>query len=320
MDAELSVHPRCDTRSRTLYVRFLRGWVTSLGAAVTTSPSVDRCLWDSEDVPALLRVAVSASHRAGDYLLRQFRRQVRARYKTSPGAVGPPATDLVSACDVCAEEMIRETLTSAFPSCGVVGEEGGARGDGDLRWYVDPIDGTYNFLRGLPLFCVSIGYELGDVPLGGCVHDPVGGETFAAHHDELRLDGRRLAVATRAPAGPPLVLTDIPNGGPGFRPGDNRLIGDLLEHAELRRIGSSALALAWVAAGRADMALNTNVYAWDVAAGRALVTAAGGRFAAVPDPVPTDRRGSFVAWLQSADHLADRVLARMNVAREHGRS
>ncbi|MEQ4304941.1 inositol monophosphatase [Plantactinospora sp. B6F1] len=286
---------------------------------MTIRLDVERRPWDTDDMPALLGAAVSASHRAGEYLLRQFRKQVRTRHKIPPGAAGAPATDLVSECDLRAEEIIRETLDAAFPNCTVVGEESGPRGNGDLRWYVDPIDGTYNFLRGLPLFCISIGYEVGGVPLGGCVHDPVGGETFAAHCDELRLDGWRLPVDERSTVGPPLVLTDVPNGGPAFRPGDSHLVGNVLRHAELRRIGSSALALAWIASGRADMALNTNVYAWDVAAGRALVTAAGGRFAAVPDPVPTDRRGSFVAWLPSADHLADRVLAWLDVATERGR-
>ncbi|MDW5328882.1 inositol monophosphatase [Plantactinospora sp. KLBMP9567] len=294
--------------------------MTDLGAAVTIRSNVDRCPWDTDDVPTLLHAAVSASHRAGDYVLRQFRKQVRVRHKITPGVAGSPATDLVSECDVYAEEIIRKTLNSAFPNCGVIGEESGPHGNGDLRWYVDPIDGTYNFLRGLPLFCISIGYEVGGVPLGGCVYDPVGGETFAAHCDEFRLDGWRLPLAGRSPVGPPLVLTDVPNGGPAFHPGDGRLIGDVLHHAELRRIGSSALALAWTAAGRADMALNTNVYAWDVAAGRALVTAAGGRFAAFPDPVPTDCRGSFVAWLPSADRLAERVLEWMDVATERGRS
>jgi myo-inositol-1(or 4)-monophosphatase len=258
---------------------------------------------------SLVALAAEASVRAGRHVIERRGHGVTAKVK---GA----AHDMVTEIDAEAESLIREMLTVGT----VVGEESGTSGSGDIRWYVDPIDGTYNFVRGVPLFAVSIGVQIGERIIGGAVYDPVRDELFTAVNDGLRLNGGLLGVDSPAPpafgspappAAPdslPMVLTDIPTAG--LRDAaEFELFADLLETTDLRRIGSSALALAWVACGRADVTANADVFVWDVAAGRALVAAAGGGFAGVPGEPGTERRTGFVAWRPGFAELGGRIAA-----------
>ncbi|MEU0519649.1 inositol monophosphatase family protein [Streptosporangium sp. NPDC006007] len=257
---------------------------------------------------ALVALAAEAGVRAGRHVIERRRDGVTLRTK---GA----AHDMVTEIDAEAEAVIRAMLTVGT----VVGEESGVSGSGDVRWYVDPIDGTYNFARGVALFAVSIGVEVGGRLVGGVVYDPVRDELFTAVGGELRLNGRLLgtdppaplstpASASAAPDSPPMVLTDIPTAGLRDT-AEFELFADLLETTDLRRIGSSALALAWVACGRADLTANADVFVWDVAAGRALVAAAGGGFVGVPGEPGTERRTGFVAWRPGFAGLGGRVAA-----------
>lgn len=230
---------------------------------------------------------------------------VRERFHASP--VSRPKSsehDRVTEADGLAEDMIRRELLTAHPASVVIGEERGEHGTGRVRWYVDPIDGTYNFARGIPLFCLSLGVVLDGTVLGGCVYDPIRDEMFTASEGVLRVNG---ATATRRGQGPPMLLTDLAPCR-SWTAGPTDAVTAALDGCDIRRIGSSALALAWVAAGRADLAANANVYAWDVAGGQALVTAAGGGYTGLPDErLRTDRQGGFVAWGPGYGERAQRL-------------
>ncbi|MGW4892731.1 inositol monophosphatase family protein [Kitasatospora sp. NPDC004240] len=264
------------------------------------------------DPAALLEAAVAAARRAAGELTRRNPAGLGVRTKSS-------AYDVVTAADLAAEEVIRATLLERFPASTVIGEEGAAAGVPDrpgergadgagtgVRWIVDPIDGTYNFARGLPLYAISVGFEVAGRPAGGVVLDPVRDELYTALDGEFRLDGERVAPPAPSPGVAPLVLTDIPSAGVDD-PAELTLFRELLDHSDVRRIGSSALMLALVAAGRADLAVNADVFVWDIAAGRTLVTASGGGFVAVPDEERTSRPGGFVAWRPGFEDLGLRV-------------
>ncbi|SNS43093.1 myo-inositol-1(or 4)-monophosphatase [Actinomadura mexicana] len=256
---------------------------------------------------ALVGAAARVARRAGRALLEASGTMTAARAKA-----GTHAHDVVTEADAAAEAMIRMELTGACPGSVVVGEEGGTGGAGDgpgreVRWYVDPIDGTHNFSRGLPLFCVSIGVTLRGEPVGGCVYEPAVDETYTAAGGRLLRGGRPV------PPGParavPMVLTDLPRAGTAPDPAELALFAELVAAADVRRIGSAALALAYVATGRADMAVTPDAFAWDCAAGRVLVTASGGTFAAVPAEPSVRRPGAFAAWRPGLDGLGAEVVA-----------
>ncbi|MFD0535977.1 inositol monophosphatase family protein [Actinomadura luteofluorescens] len=260
-----------------------------------------------DDAWALVGAAARAARRASRTLLDGPGTMAAARAKA-----GTHAHDVVTEADAAAEALIRAELTGACPGSVVVGEEGGAgeAGDGpgrDVRWYVDPIDGTHNFSRGLPLFCVSIGVTVrgsrsagaSTSPRGTRRTPPPGAGCCAAAVPSRRQPARAV----------PMVLTDLPRAGAVPDPGELALFTELLAAADVRRIGSAALALAYVATGRADMAVTPDAYAWDCAAGRVLVTASGGTFAAVPAEPSVRRPGAFAAWRPGLDGLGASVVA-----------
>jgi myo-inositol-1(or 4)-monophosphatase len=221
---------------------------------------------------------------------------------------------VVTAADLAAEDLIAAELAAAAPGSVVVGEERGGEergGDGrtaEVCWYVDPIDGTHNFSRGVPLWCVSIGLTVRGAPAGGCVYEPVRDRLYSASTGGvLRCDGE--PVPAPPPRAVPMVLTDVPRPGGAPDPAELALFADLMAAADVRRVGSAALALAYVAAGHADLAVTPDAFAWDMAAGRVLVTAGGGSFAAVPDPPSTVRPGAFAAWRPGLDELGAATVA-----------
>ncbi len=225
------------------------------------------------DLTALLSLAEDVARDAGD-LLRSYaeRRSLRTETKTS-------LTDPVSEADHAAERLITERLLAVRPDDGMLGEEDAAdrAGTSGLRWVVDPLDGTVNFLYHHPQWCVSIACEDADGALVGVVHDPVRGETFTAvRGGGARLGERELAVTEVADLGRTLVATGFAYD-PAVRRDQGRLAADLLGTVrDLRRGGSAALDLAWTAAGRVDAYLEHGLNPWDWAAGRLLVVEAGG--------------------------------------------
>ncbi|MGW6444673.1 inositol monophosphatase family protein [Lentzea sp. NPDC055074] len=209
--------------------------------------------------------------------------------------VSKGAFDQVSNADVEVEKFLRTALTAGAPGSAVVGEELGSS-SASVTWYVDPIDGTRNFVRGLPLSCISVAAAVDGVLVAGCVLDPFRDELFTAASG-VPFDVRSSGLVVAPGVSPrPLVLTDIPLPGSPYS-GEMELLGDLLARADVRRIYSTALSLAWVAAGRADAAANIGVFPWDTAAGEVLVREAGGEFRSVAANAFVAGRGEIVDWL-----------------------
>ncbi len=199
--------------------------------------------------------------------------------------------DVVTSADKGAEALIRRRLSAAFPKHVVLGEEGGRGGSArevaskGPVWIVDPLDGTVNFVQGIPLFCVSIGYVEDGVPQLGVVHAPALGQTFWGAPGSGAFENDRPIAVSVTPVLEDAILAT------GFAYDRNRLADDNFDNLVnlgmrsrgLRRMGSAALDLAYVASGRLDGFWELHLKAWDVAAGVALIRAAGGRV--------TDQRG-----------------------------
>jgi myo-inositol-1(or 4)-monophosphatase len=187
--------------------------------------------------------------------------------------------DLVTETDEQAEQVIREALVGAYPSYGMLGEEGGeTAGDGDVRWIVDPLDGTTNFAHGLPMFAVSIALEKAGEVVLGVVHDPMGRETFVAERGRgARLNDEGISVSDTDELVRALVVTGFPYERDEV-PAAVDLFGRFATRAQgMRRLGSAALDLCYVAAGRLDAYYERGIHAWDVAAAGLILEEAGGR-------------------------------------------
>jgi len=223
---------------------------------------------------ALLNVMVNAAEKAGRSLARDFGEVENLQVSKK----GP--ADFVSKADTRAEEILTRELMRARPDWGYVGEEGTRiePEDGQHSFIVDPLDGTSNFLHGIPLFAISIAVRRGPDLIAGVVLNPVSGELFVAERGRgAFLNDRRLRVAARHDLSLALFSTGIPFLGHGnharFLAELQPLMGRI---AGIRRGGSAALDLAWVAAGRYDGFWERDLNAWDVAAGVVLVREAGG--------------------------------------------
>jgi len=204
--------------------------------------------------------------------------------------------DQVSTADLTVERYLRAALTTGAPGSAVVGEElGSARAR--TTWFVDPIDGTRNFVRGIPLSCISVAAAVDGSLVAGCVLDPFRDELFTAASG-VPFEVRSTGLTIKPGVSPrPVVLTDIPLPGSPYS-GEMDLLGDLLAVADVRRVYSTALSLAWVAAGRADAAANLGVFPWDVAAGAVLVRSSGGEFHEIGANGFVAGRGEIVGWLR----------------------
>jgi myo-inositol-1(or 4)-monophosphatase len=199
--------------------------------------------------------------------------------------------DLVTDADKAAEETVLKILAERAPGARVLAEESGAQGDGEVCFIVDPLDGTTNYAHGLPIFCCTVGVEENGRVVAGCTADPMRGESFVAargHGAELRTrkTTHRLQVAPTRELADAVICTGFPYGDRDKLP---RMIAAFGKFTELargsRRLGSAAIDLAWVAAGRMDGFYETGLKPWDVAAGVVLVEEAGGlvtRFDASP--------------------------------------
>lgn len=223
---------------------------------------------------ALITVMDKAARKAAPRLRRDFN-EVEALQVSKKG----PA-DFVSNADRAAEKTIRDILTHARPDWGLLMEEEGATAgaDPDHRWIVDPLDGTTNFLHGLPHFAISIAAEERGEIVAGLVYQPLTDESFWAERGKgAWLQDRRLRVSARREMADSLIATGIPFAGHGDpEPFARIMAGVIPEVAGVRRFGSAALDLAWVAAGRYDGYWESDLQPWDVAAGILLVREAGG--------------------------------------------
>jgi myo-inositol-1(or 4)-monophosphatase len=220
---------------------------------------------------ALREIAEAVAREAGHQLRDAFGgERVNVTAKSSP-------TDLVSEADHAAERLIRDRLAAARPDDGFLGEEGGdAEGSSGLRWVVDPLDGTINFLFRIPQWAVSIACEDEHGTLIGVIYDPMRDELWTAERDgPALLDGRPVEGSKRDDLATALVAT-----GFGYDAEVRRLqaavAAELLPQVrDIRRLGSAALDLAWTAAGRYDAFYERGLNAWDLAAGALLCRRAG---------------------------------------------
>jgi myo-inositol-1(or 4)-monophosphatase len=234
----------------------------------------------------LTEVAADAARAVADDLRTAFRGGVDISYKRD-------AHDPVTVHDRAAEEKIRASITKAVPDSTIVGEEAGAAGTGGVHWYVDPIDGTANFARGLAFFCTSIGAVVDGRIVAGAVLDPIAGHLFTADLTGSRLNGQPIASRGAADETHALLITGYPNAGEIDRAGEaalRRFQRLVTAYGTVRRPGSAALSLAHVAAGWSDAAMGTSVNGWDVCAAQLLVTSAGGDYRSFT------RDGSAPAW------------------------
>ena len=222
---------------------------------------------------------------------------------------GSDRFDPVTAGDRAAEQAIREMINARYPDHGVIGEEfGNERIDAEFVWVIDPIDGTNNFASGIPFFCVSIGATVADRLVAGVVYDPIRDELFAASGGIATCNGEPLLSRGAPSDAEATLITGFPSYEPWPQapsgPGDLERLGEMIRSFRtLRRLGSAALGLAYVAAGRADVAFGISSSPWDVAAGAILVEAAGGTYRAVPRSASSDR----TPWLSPGylAHVAD---------------
>lgn len=233
----------------------------------------------------MIEVARAIAEEAGRLLLERFGR-------LSAGEIDRQGRrDVSTAADRQSEELITRRLAQRFPDHRVLGEEAVKEGREALRalagptWIVDPLDGTVNFIQGIPLFTVSIGLVEDGRPILGVVHAPALGQTFWGAPGSGAFEGQRpIAVSAT-----PFLEESIVATGLGYRRNDladtnlDNVAALGMRVRDLRRLGSAALDMAYVASGRLDAYWELHLMPWDVAAGAALVRAAGGRV--------TDQRG-----------------------------
>lgn len=268
-------------------------------------------------VTQLLELAVSAAHQAGALLLDRFGLVQTVETKSS-------ATDPVSEVDRAAERLLIERLLGVSPTDGVLGEEGGERpGSSGRRWVLDPLDGTVNYLYGLPGWCVSVACEErcaeGWRAIAGVVHDPLVGETFTAALGEgAELVGRSrrpLAVNDPVPLDQALVATGFAYRAAARARQASVLAALLPQIRDVRRIGGAALDLCFVAAGRVDAYYENSTSRWDWAAGALIAAEAG----AVVTPLQGPDGGSGLIAAGPALHpdlTAALMAARMSAYRQ----
>jgi myo-inositol-1(or 4)-monophosphatase len=187
--------------------------------------------------------------------------------------------DLVTQADRASEKMVVERIRKQWPEHDLIGEEGSRRETGsDFRWYVDPLDGTTNFAHGYPVFCISLALEYKGERIGGVVFDPTRDEMFAAEKGGgALLNGQPARVSATPRLKESLVATGFPSHKRHKNPNINFYHQITLRSHGVRRAGSAALDLCYLACGRFDAYWEFNLNAWDTAAGVLLVEEAGGR-------------------------------------------
>lgn len=224
----------------------------------------------------MLNIALRAARKAGELIERSLEHLDLINVESKG------LNDFVSEVDRQAEQEVIYHLKKAFPEHSFLGEESGLTGntDSDYRWIIDPLDGTTNFLHGIPHFSVSIACAYKGQLMHGVVLDPVKREEFTASKGKgATLNGRRMRVSARRSLDGALIGTGIPFSGfalDNIEPYINCLRDIASQTAGIRRPGSAALDLAYVAAGRFDGFWEMNLKEWDVAAGILLIREAGG--------------------------------------------
>lgn len=221
----------------------------------------------------LLNIAVNAARQAGDIIIRHMEQVDRLQITAKN------SHEYFSEVDIKAEQAIISTIQKAYPQHGILAEESGYQeGDGESFWIIDPLDGTSNYLHGFPYFSVSIALKCKNRIEHGVVYDPLRHECFAASRGRgARLNDRRIRVSKQTQLNASLLGTGVPfrdiTLAQRFLPTFEALIGKC---AGVRRTGSAALDLVYVASGRLDGFWEIGLRPWDIAAGTLIIREAGG--------------------------------------------
>ena len=226
---------------------------------------------DQNKASELLPQMTSIAREAGALLMEFFDKNIRIEYKGD--------ADLVTAADRKSEALIRQRIRQTWPGHDVLGEEEGLRDTGsEYRWYVDPLDGTTNFAHGFPVFCVSMGLQHNNQMIAGVCFDPTRKEVFAAERGKgATLNERPIHVSGTKHLKESLVGTGFPSHKRHKNPNIHFYHQITLRSHGVRRAGSAALDLCYVACGRMDGFWEFNLNPWDTAAGVLMVEEAGGR-------------------------------------------
>jgi len=220
----------------------------------------------------MLNIAVKAARRAGSIIIRATRNLDAVAFREKA------VNDFVSEVDREAEQAVIRTLRDAYPGHSILAEESGASGESEYQWIIDPLDGTTNFIHGFPQYCVAIALRHSGVVTQAVIYDPTRNDLFTATRGRgAYLNDQRMRVRKRLHLRASLIGTGFP-----FRQLEHMdvylaILRDMMEGAAgVRRAGSAALDLAYVAAGRLDGFWELGLSPWDTAAGALLVTEAGG--------------------------------------------
>jgi myo-inositol-1(or 4)-monophosphatase len=219
-----------------------------------------------------LDTAIDAAKAAGELLLRSYEKPKNIEYKSE--------VDLVTEVDRASEELIVEKILSQYPTHAMVAEETGARkANSDYRWIIDPLDGTTNYAHDLPLFSISIALEYKKEIIVGVVYDPVRPELFYAEKDRgAYMNGKPISVSQVDDLNRSLLVTGFPVRKRQEAETNVKVFREFTMRSQgVRRLGSAALDLCYVACGRFEAHWEFRLHAWDTAAGSRIVTEAGGR-------------------------------------------
>jgi len=220
----------------------------------------------------LLNIAVRAARRAGELIVRSMNR-LESLTITSKGR-----NDFVTEVDRAAEEEIIKTIRRHYPQHAFLAEESGRSGDNEFVWIIDPLDGTTNFAHAYPCFCVSMALARNNELLLGVIYNPIYQELFAAVRGEgATFNGKKISCSKIAALKNSLLCTGFPNHNRQANPNFHFYWDFTLRSHGVRRDGSAALDLAYVAMGRFDSFWEFGLNPWDVAAGIVLVEEAGGK-------------------------------------------
>ncbi len=259
---------------------------------------------------ATVNVMVSAARKAARGLVRDFGEVENLQVsRKGPG-------DFVTAADLRVERTLQEELERARPAYGFLMEEAGVVEGTDKthRWIIDPIDGTTNFMHGFPEFAISIALEREGALIAGLIYNPIRDEIFWAEHGKgAYLNDRRLRVSSRDNLSDALLVTGIPHEG---RPDQDGFLKELSlimrQVAGVRRTGSAALDLAYVAAGRFDGMWERNLNIWDIAAGVLLVREARGTVSDIDGGRRSLETGSLIAANESLQAQLAKAIKKAN--------
>ena len=241
------------------------------------------------DYSEYLRVAEQAALQAGRFLREQF----HAVKQVDESLLH----DIKLRLDKDCQALITQHLLAAFPHSSILGEEGnGGEADADFQWVVDPIDGTVNYFYGIPIFCVSIALRHCGQFVLGCVYDPMQQECFEAiAGQQPLLNGAPIAVSGRHLMREAVVFIGHGTHDGSGEAGVRRFAHVSRQVRKIRILGSAALTLCYIAAGRFDAYIEGRICLWDFAAARVILEAAGGRVEFTPSP-EDEVKGSIVAW------------------------